>query len=121
MSKDSFGKGNKDNSKRKFSGGGPRPDHASDKREQAIERDKAWSRLTPQQQLDALDRRLGKDLGAARQRARLTALIEKRKHQPKAEAKGAEPVGQMLAKEDASGAVKAKERRAAEQAKRPGK
>lgn len=116
-------KGNsKDNSKRKFHGGGPRPDHNEYKRQEATERQEAWSKLSPQQQLEALDRRLGKDAGAAKQRARLALAIERAKHQPKPAPKGAEPVGQMLTKEEATGGrIKAKERRAAEQAKRPSK
>jgi hypothetical protein len=34
-----------------------------------------WRKLTPQQQLADLDRRLGKDKGATRQRAKLHAQI----------------------------------------------
>lgn len=110
----------KDNSGRKFSGDGARPDNNEIKRQEAKERDAAWQKLSPKEQLEALDRRLGKDVGATRQRARLAMLIEKAKHQPKPVAKGAEPVGQMITPEEA-GRVKAKDRRAAEQGKRPSK
>lgn len=106
--------------KRRYSGGGPRPDLTEIKRKEGEERQAAWSKLTPQQQLDALDRRLGKDVGATKQRARLALAIEKSKHQPKPAPKGAEPVGQMITPEE-GGRIKAKERRAAEQAKRPSK
>jgi len=67
----------KDNSKRKFSGGGPRPDRNDQKRSEAAERDKAWRRLSPADQLASLNARLGKDIGATKQRARLQKLIQK--------------------------------------------
>jgi hypothetical protein len=108
----------KTNNTRRFSGGGPRPDNNEIKQREAKERAEAWSSLTPQQQLAALDRRPGE---SKRQRARLQALIEKKKHAPKVEAKGAEPVGQLLTPEESPGNIKAKERRAAQQAKRPAK
>jgi hypothetical protein len=41
------------------------------KAEEAQERHVAWEMLTPQQQLKELDRRLGKGIGAKKQRARL--------------------------------------------------
>jgi len=41
------------------------------KRDEALERQVEWSNLTPKQQLQALDRRLGKDVGAQKQRARI--------------------------------------------------
>jgi hypothetical protein len=63
--------GGKDNSKRKFKGGGPRPDQSAAKRSEAAERNEAWSVLTAQKQLSELDRRLGKGIGARKQRARL--------------------------------------------------
>jgi hypothetical protein len=48
------------------------------KREEINERLAAWRDLTPEQQLAALDRRLGKDVGAKKQRARIKAAIAKR-------------------------------------------
>lgn len=62
------GKQNKD---RKFKGGGPRPDLNDSKRSEAVERNEAWSVLPAQKQLAELDRRLGKGVGARKQRARL--------------------------------------------------
>jgi hypothetical protein len=43
----------------------------------AVARTEFWQRLSPQQQLAALDRRLGEGVGAVKQRARLAALIQK--------------------------------------------
>lgn len=105
----------KTNNERRFEGGGPRPDNNEIKRKEAILRQNEWEKLSPEQQLKALDSRPGE---SKRQRERLTTLIEKKKHQPKPAPKGAEPVGQMITKEEV-GNIKAKERRAAEQAKRP--
>lgn len=65
----------KDNSKRRYRSGGPRPDNNEYKRSEATERQAKWARLTPQQQVKALDYRLGKDVGAVKQRARIWALI----------------------------------------------
>lgn len=61
----------KQNKARRHVGGGPRPDHAADKRAEAVERNAAWAELSPQKQLAELDRRLGKGQGARKQRARL--------------------------------------------------
>jgi hypothetical protein len=109
-------KGNsKDNSKRKFSGGGPRPDNNKIKRDEANERQEAWSKLSPKEQLAALDTRLGKGVGATKQRTRLQNLIDRPKQANKKEEPKVEPV------EAAGERIKAKERRAAEQAKRPNK
>ena len=47
----------------------------SDKQTEAIERNKAWAQLTPEQQLADLDRRLGKGIGAKKQRARIQYKI----------------------------------------------
>ena len=61
----------KQNKARKFKGGGPRPDLNETKRAEAVERNEAWSGLSAQKQLAELDRRLGKGIGARRQRTRL--------------------------------------------------
>lgn len=61
----------KQNKARKFKGGGPRPDLSSAKRSEAVERNEHWSGLSAQKQLAELDRRLGKGVGARKQRARL--------------------------------------------------
>lgn len=41
------------------------------KRREAISRNSNWNLMTPEQQIAALDRRLGVNIGAARQRKRL--------------------------------------------------
>ena len=46
-----------------------------DKQKEAIERNEAWAQLTPEQQIADLDRRLGKDIGAKKQRARIQNKI----------------------------------------------
>ena len=104
----------KTNNDRRFSGGGPRPDNNEIKFKEGQERLEAWTKLTPEQQLKALDSRPGE---SKRQRARLQSLIEKRKQQPKVEPKGSSvpPTKQEVVE---NGRVKAKDRRAAEQAKR---
>lgn len=97
----------------------PRTDLKEMRKREGEERQEAWSKLTPQQQLEALDKRLGKDVGATKQRARLALAIEKAKHRAQPPPKAAEPVGQLI--ERGGENIKAKERRAAEQAKRPSK
>ena len=47
-----------------------------DKQKEAIERNEAWAQLTPEQQLSDLDRRLGKGIGAKKQRARIQYKID---------------------------------------------
>lgn len=49
------------------------------KREEAQERNERYRRLTPQQKIAALDARLGKGVGAAKQRARLQELLKEQK------------------------------------------
>ena len=46
------------------------------KETEAIERNEYWAQLTPEQQLDVLDIRLGKDIGAKKQRARIQYKID---------------------------------------------
>ena len=48
----------------------------NDKQKEAIERNEAWAQLTPEQQIADLDRRLGKDIGAKKQRARIQYKID---------------------------------------------
>ena len=48
----------------------------NDKQKEAIERNEAWVQLTPEQQIADLDRRLGKGIGAKKQRARLQYKID---------------------------------------------
>jgi len=43
---------------------------------EALERQKVWGIMTPQQQLEDLDRRLGKGVGATKQRTRLQYAID---------------------------------------------
>ena len=46
------------------------------KETEAIVRNEAWAKLTPEQQLASLDERLGKDIGAKKQRARIQYKID---------------------------------------------
>ena len=46
------------------------------KNKEAIERNNYWTSLTPQQQLESLDTRLGKGIGAKKQRAKIQAKID---------------------------------------------
>lgn len=50
---------------------GPRMTRWLEKRAEAQERQEHWENLTPVQQLDSLDERLGKGVGAVKQRARI--------------------------------------------------
>lgn len=45
--------------------------HREQKREEGEERNAEWRKLTPAQQIASLDRRLGKGVGAKRQRGKL--------------------------------------------------
>ena len=47
-----------------------------DKQKEAIERNEVWAQLTPEQQIADLDRRLGKGIGAKKQRARIQYKID---------------------------------------------
>lgn len=57
---------------------GRRPDLKSFRQKEAIERLVAWQRLSIEEQLAHLDTRLGKEMGAKKQRARLADKIELR-------------------------------------------
>ena len=104
----------KDNSKRRYDGGGPRPDNNEINASEANERNAAWAQLSPAQQLKALDERLGKGVGAKKQRARLQNLIDNPK-------KGLKPGELVVVAADTSPKMKAKDRRAQERTERPSK
>ena len=55
-----------------------RRDRQSVRRIDAEGRQELWDSLTPEQQLATLDRRLGKNLGAKKQRARITKALAKK-------------------------------------------
>jgi len=69
----------KDCSRRKSTGGGRRPDLRNIRREEASARQASWSLLSAEKQLAELDRRLGKGIGAVKQRARLAVRVERTK------------------------------------------
>ena len=46
------------------------------KQQEAIERNEYWVQLTPEQQLESLDTRLGKGIGAKKQRAKIQYKID---------------------------------------------
>lgn len=72
------GKSPKDNSRRRYPGTGGRrhnPVNIEVRREEAVERQAAWSALSPREKLAALDRRLGEGVGARKQRALLTTSL----------------------------------------------
>ena len=48
----------------------------NDKQKEAIERNETWAKLTPEQQLASLDERLGKGIGAKKQRAKIQYKID---------------------------------------------
>ena len=47
-----------------------------DKQQEAFDRNKIWAQLTTEQQLNSLDERLGKGIGAKKQRARIQYKID---------------------------------------------
>ena len=127
--------GKKDNSKRRYPGVGGRrhnpvgkaarlKSQEDPKRSEEQVRQDAWTKLGPKGQLAALDGRLGKGVGAKKQRARLQNLID---NPPKPVTKKAKesPVGIKPGELVVVGAetgerLKAKDRKASERAKRPG-
>ena len=66
-------KGKKTNNRRHPGIKGIRPDNKEHKRAEAKERLDAWQKLSGQDQLAVLNTRLGKDIGAKKQRARILA------------------------------------------------
>ena len=90
---------------------GPAPHNRANRQKEALERDAFWAKLSPQEQLAALDKRLGKGVGAEKQRAKIQARIEAARTAP---ANAGAPAGKDLH-------MKAKDRRAAERAERPTK
>ena len=55
----------------------PRPDRKVERTKEGAERNARWADLTTQQKLDDLDRRLGKGIGAVRQRQRYQEELKK--------------------------------------------
>jgi len=106
----------KNNDGRKYEGRGPRPDNTAHKRAEAKERAEAWQKLSPVQQLKALDTRFGVGKGATKQRARLAAQIERAKNRPMQEPNAPAPAAQGQGER-----IKAKDRRAQERQERPNK
>ncbi len=91
---------------RRYSGRGPRPDLYELRKKEALERNSEWAKLTPLQQLSALDTRLGKDTGAKRQRTRIATLLSS------ANAKNASVAGAPVqAAQESSEKLKSKDRR----------
>ena len=103
-------KGNKDNSSRKFSGGGRRPDYLGLNRKEAKERNEKRAKLTAKEQLAVLDIRCGKEQGASRERARLLKALETENKTPK-QVTNKQPVAETQVR-----GTKAKDRREAERA-----
>ena len=102
-------------------GNKPSPAFKEMRQKDAAARLEVWSKLSPVRQLEALDVRLGKGMGATKQREKLHELIK-----TKPPAMGAVPPPGALERHEAQGfdtteykeRIKAKDRRAAEQAKR---
>ena len=57
---------------------GPRMTRWLEKRAEAQERQEQWENLTPVQQLDSLDERLGRGVGAVKQRAKILKNARKK-------------------------------------------
>ena len=54
----------------------PKKESRAIRQSEALERQKVWDNMTPQQKLDSLDQRLGKGVGAIKSRAKLKYIIE---------------------------------------------
>lgn len=65
----------------RFSYKGGAKDARDQKRADAEERQAGRNTLSPQQQLEVLDRRLGAGVGAVKERLRLRTIIDERKNQ----------------------------------------
>src|SRR5579863_1797479 len=120
--------GKKDNSKRRYPGIGGRGHNSLNKelrrkskedptKSEEVVRQEAWAKLGPKGQLAALDARLGKDVRAVAQRARLQNLID---NPPKPVKKVATPTVEETLETGSGGRLKAKDRKATERSKRPG-
>ena len=88
---------------------GPRPDLAKIKRQEAVERQEAYDKLSVQEKIDLLDRRLGKGVGATKQRLKLSMPSEKDVLVENTEAET------VAVEEVAKPRMKAKDRRSKEQ------
>lgn len=66
----------KQNGARKFSGGGLRPDLRVLRQKEAQERQGERDSLGPKEQLTQLDQKLGKGVGAKKERARLEWMVK---------------------------------------------
>lgn len=53
------------------------PKRKNQRREEAKKRNSAWQKLTPEQKIASLDQRLGKDVGAKKQRLKIKREMEK--------------------------------------------
>lgn len=56
-------------------GNRPRPDTAEERKREGAKRNEAWAKMSRAEKLAALDRRLGKGVGAARQRRALLGWL----------------------------------------------
>ncbi len=99
---------------RMFVGGRPRPDNKKHKQAEAKERLEAWTKLSPKEQLKALDGRPG---GSTKQRARILARTDNPRTKKVTEDKG---VTVTVTEGETTSRVKAKDRKAQERTKRPG-
>ena len=74
-----FGSGKRKNDRRYPGIRGRRPDNKSFRIKDAAERKEAYSKLSNTEKLDKLDAKLGKDIGATKQRAKLMPKQEEQK------------------------------------------
>jgi len=118
----------KENNRRKFPGESSkhRPDKASQRREDAAERQQKSDALTTEEKIQKLDMKFGVGIGAKKERARLALIIEKSKvknlqspDSPQPELSDAVLQEIAALNEETSGKkkIKAKERRAKSKSK----